>query len=171
MVHIHQNGLVNLTLWSWLVCCLDRGVWCVGGGTSKTPWALDSTSGYSELFRHWLLALQRTMNYCSTGYDCCLSHSPPPSQCGPLDPTSCCNFPSSKWEVGSSGPDYPPSPSLSNVRTGMWTAPSNNDRHWCGYDNNFNSLTLNSIFNFIQPHHVLSHVHYPYLFCCASHLA
>ena len=35
----------------------------------------------------------------------------------------------------------------------------------------------NSIFNFIQPHHVLSLVcvtcalRYPYLFCCASHLA
>ena len=64
-----------------------------------------------------------------------------------------------------------PGLSLNPCWTAPRSAPCNNDRHCCGYDNNFNSLTLNSIFNFIQPHHVLSHVHYPYLFCCASHLA
>ena len=61
--------------------------------------------------------------------------------------------------------------SLSPGWTTSWTAPSNNDRHFCGYDN-LTQFFLISVLNYIQPYHALPHVHLsPFLFCCATHLA
>ena len=63
------------------------------------------------------VSAQKGPSSVSMNWNCCHSHSP------------------------SSVTDSDPGPSLRPC----WTAPSNNDRHWCGYDNIFNSLTLNSI--------------------------